>query len=954
MTFSKSFCEEYVNYFIKYKEEYGENICILMQMGTFYEIQNVLVNGEYVGNLEKVANMLNIHITSKRSKTEIEEIPKVKFAGFPKVATTKFLPVLIDNGYTVILVDENKIGNKITRSVSGIYSSSIQPFFINEKDEDNSLTSIFIETINGMNKKEMTVMYSIINTNTTINKCNVYEKNIGGLKTDQLVETVLDDVYNTVLRYNANEYLIYIRDTLSINLLEKENIINYLDLNNKNVHYNDKQGEEYNLYQKTDYQNEYLKRVYNINFGLLEPVEYFDLNMCQTSIINLLYTIDFIGRHDVKYISNLAIPELINEETSMVLEMNTIKQLNILSNDHNKGRFDSLFNTINKTSTVIGKRSLKAILTKPLKNIKEISDKYEFSEYIEKIGVKNIEPILNEIYDFEKLHRKMALEVLHPYEFKKLDKTYNNIILLDNLIQKLDKNTLTQLKNYIEEYTKIFNIEELSKYTLQEINGNIFNIGVIKELDDIYNKIIEFEKEMEEERLVYEKIINPTAKGNWLKIILTEEGYVMTCTKLRANTLKGQDIEIKNNTSTTKITTKNLKKISNNLLNHKDIFDKKIKQHYIINTGMLYNKYNSIYNNLKNYIADIDVAKSNIKCKLLYKYCKPNIINEVSGNAFLEAKEMRHPIIERINNNTSYIPNDVSLNDSESGIVLYALNSCGKSSLLRSIGLCLIMAQSGLYVPCNSFDYSPFNSIITQVDLYDNLWKAQSSFISEMIGLKKIIKMGGKKCLVLADEISKGTENVSASAILASSIIHLINKECRFVFTTHLHDIPKFDEIKALKNLGIYNLSVSIDENNTIIFERKLQKGPCSELYGLEVAKAIGLDTNLINKAFELRNIILNNKKKIYSTSKSKYNSKKIVNKCEICNYCPVNIKDKPLHTHHIKFQCESDANGFNGHFYKNSKFNLVSLCDNCHIKVHSGEININGYIQTINGVELK
>lgn len=949
MTFSQSFCDEYVKYFVKYTEEYGEKVCVLMQMGTFYEIQSVLVKDKYIGNLEKIANILNIHITSKKSK-ETEEIPKVKFAGFPKVAITKYLPILIENGYTNILIDETKIGKKITRNISGIYSSSIQPPTYN--NSDNSLTSIYIETLEGINKKDLTVMYSVINMNTSINKCHVYDKISSGLKTDQIVEGVLDNIYNTILRYNSNEYLFYINDTLSLELLEKDNIITYLDLYNKNTHYalSKNKIEEYKMYQKTNYQNEYLRKVYkNVNFGLLEPVEFFDIVNCNTSIVNLIYTINFIGKHDQKYISNLATPNIITDYNNLVLEMNTIKQLNIINGNENNSRYNSLFDVVNKTSTIIGKRQLKSLLCKPLKNIKDITEKYSFSEYIESIGIKKLEYLLNEIPDFERLHRKMSLQVLGQNEFYKLHKAYDTILNLNNIVKTLNEKDIKILNEYIEEYTKIFNVNIMT----QE-NVNFFNKGIIVEIDEIYDKIKTLENEMENERLLYEQKINPSQKGIWLKVVyLEQEGYFFTTTTIRARTLKNEpDIDIKTNTNTTKITTKNLKRISNDLLNNKEIFDKKIQLHYLIKLEELYTKYNCIFENLKEFIADIDIAKSNIKCKLLYNYCKPNILESVNENAFFEATELRHPIIERINENTCYIPNDVSLNDTENGIILYALNSCGKSSLLRSIGLCIVLAQCGLYVPCKTLNYSPFDSIITQVDLYDNLWKAQSSFITEMIGLKKIIKMADKKCLVLADEISKGTENISAAAILASSIINLSNKNCRFVFTTHLHDIPKFDEIKAIKNLGIYNLSVIVN-NDVITFERKLQKGPCSELYGLEVAKAIGLDKDLINTAFELRNTLLNRKQEIHSIAKSKYNSKKIINNCEICGYIPANKKEKPLHTHHIKFQCESDNNGFNGHFYKNSKFNLVTLCEMCHNNVHLGKLNISGYIQTTNGLNL-
>jgi DNA mismatch repair protein MutS len=330
----------------------------------------------------------------------------------------------------------------------------------------------------------------------------------------------------------------------------------------------------------------------------------------------------------------------------------------------------------------------------------------------------------------------------------------------------------------------------------------------------------------------------------------------------------------------------------------------------------------------------------------MYKYCKPEIKeNEYST---FQAKGIRHPVIERINQDTMYVPNDVDLN----GMILYALNSCGKSSLLRSVGLCVIMAQCGLYVPCESFVFTPFFNIVSQVDFHDNILKAQSSFVAEMMGLKKILNVANERTLVLSDELTKGTEAISAASILAAAAIELANRNTKFIFTTHLQDVAKLDQVKKCKNIQICHLSVDISGNN-IVFQRKLQDGPCSELYGLEVAKAVGLDKQLLDRSFKIRDFLIGKRKDIVSNRRSRYNTNKIMDKCEICNYTPVKSTDIPLDCHHINFQCNADNNDFNGHFHKNSKHNLVCLCKQCHQAVHNGNIIIEGYTSTTNGVML-
>ena len=119
----------------------------------------------------------------------------------------------------------------------------------------------------------------------------------------------------------------------------------------------------------------------------------------------------------------------------------------------------------------------------------------------------------------------------------------------------------------------------------------------------------------------------------------------------------------------------------------------------------------------------------------------------------------RHPIIERINEKKEYIGNDIEL--SEKGILLYGVNSSGKSSLMKAVGLNIIMAQSGMFVPAHEFTYEPYHHIFTRIFGSDNIYKGLSSFAVEMIELRNILKRSNKFSLILGDEICNGTESIS-------------------------------------------------------------------------------------------------------------------------------------------------------------------------------------------------
>uniref|UniRef100_A0A6C0H6U8 DNA mismatch repair proteins mutS family domain-containing protein n=1 Tax=viral metagenome TaxID=1070528 RepID=A0A6C0H6U8_9ZZZZ len=983
--------DDYFAYYEQYTKEYGGQTCILMQIGSFYEMQAVRNETESIGNLEEVCGLLNILVTKKNKGIETIDRSNPLFAGFPKHAVSKFLPVLLEAGYTVVLIDQDTstTQGKRKRYVAGIYSPSIQPLDIVDDQanlDGNSLTSLVIEvnsvSIPVSSKTRVpkplshTVSYSVANVNMTTAVFELYE---GGFVLDKTLsyESLLDEIFRLILRYSSKEMLIWIKGSAVPSQLSKEFMVEYLDLHYTAVHHNILLESEHKEATQVEYQNALFRKTHShVDFGLLEPLEYFALERHQCAALNAVLALQFIGKHDTKYTQAIGIPKLIQEYQHLVMEMNTLHQLAIIpgKRGNGAGSTSSLFNIINKTRTAVGRRGLKQLLCKPFKDAQTIVSRYALSEGLSAFTEQreiNLERLLDNIGDFERYHRKMSLGVLHPYELYHLIHTYNRIEqLAKELYSCENKNVLKFCLNQ-PEYQRLqqlqvqahdkFDMEELKRYNLNEPNhsmGNFFKSGCCSELDDIDERIKVIEAQVETLRNRLEKAVS--GNGDWIKTIYTEqEGYSFSCTKIRGQLLsKGltseeySQLSIKQATNTCKISSEQLQELSMDLVNSRELFTKRVKQQYIKFISYLYQEYNGLFESLKTFVEIIDVSLSNVKCKRTFNYCVPEIDDTV-GQAFIRATAMRHPIIERINTTTPYVPNDIVLDFKSRGMVLYALNSCGKSSLLRSIGLCTVLAQCGLYVPCSKFVFYPFSSIITQVDLYDNLWKAQSSYVTEMVGLRKIMHLANKNSLVLSDELTKGTEVISATAIFAAAVLELLVRESKFVFTTHLQDVAKLPEIKSHPNLQICHLSVNV-VNDTIVFERMLKPGPCSELYGLEVAKAVGLASDFMDKAFAIRNELIGNRGVSANAKRSRYNKSKRLEACEICGYVPLKPTDIPLDTHHIKFQCTADENSFTEHYHKNAKFNLVCLCKSCHIDVHQQRINIQGYIQTSSGVKLE
>jgi len=293
-------------------------------------------------------------------------------------------------------------------------------------------------------------------------------------------------------------------------------------------------------------------------------------------------------------------------------------------------------------------------------------------------------------------------------------------------------------------------------------------------------------------------------------------------------------------------------------------------------------------------------------------------------------------------------------NEEKNGILLYGLNSVGKSSLMKSIGVAIIMAQIGYYVPADEFIYEPYMALYARITGNDNIFKGLSSFALEMTELDAILvrtEKQGPGTLVIGDEICRGTEDTSGISIVASALVFLSECKSTFIFSSHLHQLPTIEEIKNLTNLRLFHLRVEYDEeNDCLVFDRKLTPGSGPSVYGLMVAKYLIKNSKFINRAEIIKKRIMNENKNDIPMKTSNYNKDLLVSTCSICDYRPKLDYHKELESHHIHFQTNCLADGKikkKPYLSKNKLYNLVVLCRKCHTKVHKGEITINGYLDT-------
>jgi DNA mismatch repair protein MutS len=351
-------------------------------------------------------------------------------------------------------------------------------------------------------------------------------------------------------------------------------------------------------------------------------------------------------------------------------------------------------------------------------------------------------------------------------------------------------------------------------------------------------------------------------------------------------------------------------------------------------------------NNIIQFVTYLDLAYAKAFIAVKYNYCKPEIETETDTvKSFVKATNLRHCLIEKIQQSELYIANDICLglndrnkvkNQNLDGILLYGTNAVGKTSFIKSIGIAVIMAQAGLFVPASAFKFKPYKYIFTRILGNDNLFKGLSTFAVEMSEFRTILRLANENSLVLGDELCSGTENPSAVSIFVAGIQALTNAQCSFIFATHFHEVALFEEITALHSVGMKHMSVIYDkERDCLVYDRQLKDGRGTNMYGLEVCKSLSLPADFLENAYNIRmKYFAEGKTSVLEQKVSHYNAKHIAK--GLCQKCGLAAA---VDVHHLQHQKDANDKGFISDdkttFDKNAAANLVNLCEACHDAIH-------------------
>jgi len=585
---------------------------------------------------------------------------------------------------------------------------------------------------------------------------------------------------------------------------------------------------------------------------------------------------------------------------------------------------------------------------------------------------------LSSIKDISKWERQIFLKKITPksvyHLYTNLDtiqKIYNKIsedVIMMEYLQKKDPNTIhvadfcTTIKECIQSHLWLDLAKELD--TLQNFETNFIEKEVDIELDKKATWLKDSELKLEAIQNYLSSMIEKNEKkgkksvSDYVKIHETEKNsYSLVCTsrrcKLLQDSLPKEPSMITLDYSTKKFNLKISKSqfsflkqsSSNNFVVDEQISElcKSISSAKISMKDLITLTYNKFITKMEpfqpyletiiQFVTCIDLLFTKAALAKKYNFCKPTIVD--AAKSFVHATQLRHCLIERFQTNEIYVSNDVHLGDGKTdGILLYGTNAVGKTSFIKAIGISIIMAQAGLYVPAATFEFAPYDHIFTRIIGNDNIFKGLSTFAVEMSELRTILRLATPNSLILGDELCSGTEILSAISIFVAGIQQLHRCKSSFIFATHLHEIVNYEEISDLNTIVIKHMEVIYDkEHDALIYDRKLRDGPGNNMYGLEVCKSLNLPADFIDAAYEIRMKYNPETSSMLSLKTSSYNSKKIINMCEKCK------KQPGVEVHHLIYQSDANEEGMittpDGVFHKNNLANLLTLCEKCHTTIH-------------------
>ena len=531
----------------------------------------------------------------------------------------------------------------------------------------------------------------------------------------------------------------------------------------------------------------------------------------------------------------------------MALDAQTRRNLELFSAGRTDSKELSLLTALDRTKTPMGGRLLRQWLGQPLLDLEKLEERLDAVDHFYVDGLKrtNVISALSKVSDLERIVGKIVSGMVNPRELIALKDGLSSVPTLLALIDSSDLDWLkTQLRPMPETCSLIE--DSIAPDPVGAIgDGNVIKPGFAPEVDDLKNASINARKYIA--GLEQRERDRTGVKG--LKVGYNQVfGYYIEVSKVNIDKVPDDYIRRQTLTNAERYIVPELKEYEALVLNARERLEEVEKSVYFRICAQLAESASSI-SSIADGIARLDVFSSLADTAVESGYIRPklnqeNTIHVVNG---------RHPVVERVLDTGTYVPNDVELSNEETRVmVLTGPNMAGKSTYIRQVAIITLMAQIGSFVPASEATIGLVDRIFTRVGLQDDLATGQSTFMVEMVETAAILNQATPRSLVILDEIGRGTSTYDGLAIARSVIEHIHNDPrlgCKTLFATHYHELTQLSA-----NLpGVRNCSVAVTEDgDSVVFLHKIVQGGTDKSYGVHVAQLAGLPQGVISRAWEV------------------------------------------------------------------------------------------------------
>ena len=801
--------------YIQIKEK-NKDCILFFRLGDFYEM--------FFEDAETASRELELVLTGRDCGLE-ERAP---MCGIPYHAANNYISRLVAKGYKVAICEQLEdpsaakgiVKRDIVRIITpGTFTDSS---FL-EDNKNNFILSIYLDS----SANECGLCFADISTG---------EFNSTSFTMDYSL--IVDEIY----KFSPREILI--QNTFDLTTLQ--DIIDKMDITTTT--------------REESYFNSSAEDNINNQFAAIDMNSYGKATLYSANgLLNYIYETQKISLSNINKLEYYTVLDYMN------MDINSRRNLELTENIRDKSKKGSLLWVLDKTNTAMGSRMLRKWVEQPLIKKEAICSRLNAVEEIKEdyTLLSDLKDMLRNVYDMERICGKISSQNVNAKEMLSLKHSLNNIPKIKASLSQVKSSLLNYINNNIDELSDIYDILERSiieSPALSIKEGNIIKDGFNSDIDEL-RKAKAHGKEWIAALENNEREVTgiKSLKVGYNKVF----GYYIEISKANYSLIPdGRYIRKQTLSNAERYLTQELKEMEEKILGAEEKL-------YSLEYSIFSNIRNTVEKNIDRLkktarlISELDCLLSLSEVALQNNYNKP-VIN-IEG--CIKIEEGRHPVVEKVIKEGSFISNDTYVDNEDSQMLLITgPNMAGKSTYMRQIALITLMAQIGSFVPARTAEISICDRIFTRIGASDDLSSGKSTFMVEMSEVANILSNATKNSLVLLDEVGRGTSTYDGLSIAWSVIEYMCNNSslrCKTLFATHYHELTKLEG----KINGVKNYCVSVKEiGNEIVFLRKIIKGGADQSYGIEVAKLAGLPSAVIERSKEiLLDLEKNNKSEVKS-----------------------------------------------------------------------------------------